>query len=209
MFQIDQAIWNDIEKHEKLKHNFTRVLFLMSVEERDETLEIISDGLEKMGVANSVILSFQVVFPLLLEHEAIQNYLQKPGSSALFVYKDAFPEILDIREAVALMQLEYRLDDEDCALLSNILNKMVEVANYNFYFIVGWFTCLAFGEPKLMSNVEDYSAFKRISEILSSSDTLKQVKKSDLWIEIPNGCDNKSSREALLDLIEKNKQTEN
>jgi hypothetical protein len=101
-----------------------QMLFSMEFEEVDKILDKQSENLRKQGIPNNVILSYQTVAPLLLEHEAITSWLMRNSRMDL---RTAFPEVMTIREALILMQMEYMLTVEEVDVLQEMLGKMYRV----------------------------------------------------------------------------------
>jgi len=122
MNYLPSQIWAEIAYTQNLKSEWAKEMFNCQEEFFDEELSKQARFLSSIGYSNKVILAFQHVLPLLLEHEAITRYISDKGTLDL---RYALPEILDADEAVHIMQKEYNLSPKDSAIL-HLLLKSIE-----------------------------------------------------------------------------------
>lgn len=120
MFQIPTQIWNRIAIEAKVKSQKMENLMKMNQEDLTVALENQAKHLEKHGYSSMVITAYQVIAPLLIENEAIQNWI---ADKELLDLRQALPDVANVDEAVALMVKEYRLDRGKAESLTELLNR--------------------------------------------------------------------------------------
>lgn len=121
MYQVPSAVWNEIAQREALSQPWAR-LFRLDDEELPIALQPLQDAMQAEGIANSVIVAFFLVAPLLQENVAISNFIVKTEQGWL---RKVLPELLSVEEAVWLADLEYRLDPSEQMQLHGLLDAML------------------------------------------------------------------------------------
>ena len=130
MYQIPMRIWNEIAKSQPLSEPWA-TLFRMTPEQLPEGLKMLVDEpAEKLGADNRTVLAYTLVAPLLLENEAISEYIVVEDRLDL---RAAMPELISVNEAVILASMEYRLNPSQQAKLQQLLEIALktqeEIAN--------------------------------------------------------------------------------
>ena len=120
MYQVPQAVWNEIAESVPLKHQWAEQLFRLDPEAATEELESQAKALQKQGATNRVISAYQEVAPLLAENEAISQYIVKTGSLGL---RRALPEVTTPLEAVNLAQQDHHMNHAEAKRLYSMLEK--------------------------------------------------------------------------------------
>lgn len=116
MHQAAMRHWNEIAQMGKVKREPWASLFRLTEQEIGPALEAMESGL---GISDTqTILGYRLVAPLLLENEAISDYIEATGQLEL---RSSMPEILDLTEAVKLASMEYHLSDSQQATLRQLL----------------------------------------------------------------------------------------
>jgi hypothetical protein len=110
MCQLPSHLWNLIAEKSTLRTDWARWAFALDEEQRDTAMEQQADWMRKAGYSNSVVVSYQTVLPLLLEHQAISRFNSQTEALEL---RGPLPEILDANEAVLLMKRDRMLSEQD------------------------------------------------------------------------------------------------
>lgn len=90
----------------------------MSQADLDHAMQKHAQAMQGAGYDNKVILAYQMVLPLLVEREAIDELISDLERPDL---RGVLPEVLDRNEAVLLMQRELRLTKSQADSLRKIL----------------------------------------------------------------------------------------
>lgn len=96
MYQVPSTVWNEIAEREVLSQPWAR-LFRLDDDELPIALKPLQDAMETAGIANSVIVAFFLVAPLLQENGAISNFIVRTEQGSL---RKVLPELLSVEEAV-------------------------------------------------------------------------------------------------------------
>jgi hypothetical protein len=118
MFQVNQAIWNDLASSQPLRSRDWTRLMLMDDSTLTRTLDKIGKALEHKGMPTPVILAYLVVAPLLAENAAISRYIETKHNPSL---RQALPELTTVEEAISLASMEYSLTAADQKKLRALL----------------------------------------------------------------------------------------
>lgn len=118
MNHLPFKIWELVAKYGKPDKPLGKLLLSMDEREMEAVEERQSELMEEMGIPNTVILAYQMVLILYVEHEAITRAVLKIGDPEL---RGALPEVLNRREAIYLMEREFNLTPEEVELLYEIL----------------------------------------------------------------------------------------
>ncbi len=118
MIQVPQTVWNQMVKTVLLKSDWAKVLFPATPEQVEKVLDDQYQKMTKAGFLHRVISSYQTVLPLLLERQAITQFIQK---SRQFNLRQALPEVSSPQDAVALMTQDQRLNKKEAEQLLNLL----------------------------------------------------------------------------------------
>lgn len=125
MLQIPTHIWNQIAQEKSLKSDWAKKVFPLDQDKMLQDQEEEGDKLEEKGHSNKVILSFQHSRPLLLERQAIEDFMNRNQMP------DLTPTFQTPKEAVILMNEEYRLTEEDQTSLEILLEEQISQTNDN------------------------------------------------------------------------------
>lgn len=117
---VPSIFWNQIAKEGPLKTEWAKKAFPMTEEEMEKLEEKEREELEK-EYPTLVVRAFLDLRPLLLENEAIQNWLHKSPLNEM--NSGAFPEVLDVDEAVAMGTVDWYLDDANQTQLRSLLQR--------------------------------------------------------------------------------------
>ena len=117
---VPAILWNRIAKNGPLKTEWAKKAFLMTEEQMEELEAKEREELEKT-VPGLVARAFLDLRPLLLENEAIQNWLYKSLENRMNA--GAFPEVLDVDEAVAMGAMDWRLGEREQKQLRRLLEN--------------------------------------------------------------------------------------
>ncbi len=118
MYQVPTAVWNEIAKSQPLSEPWA-TLFRMAPEELGAGIESLVDvPAEKAGADNRTVLAYRLTAPLLVENEAISNYLLETQNPSL---RMSLPELNSVNEAVTLASMEYQLTRSQQAKLQQLL----------------------------------------------------------------------------------------
>lgn len=120
MQQIAMLYWNKIAKSPKIQTATYKHLFSLSEDEIDLKLDKQGDELINQSIENKTVLAYQLVAPLLIEREAIQQWAAENDKLELF------PELLNIKEALELADNEYQLTSSQTEALKKLLNNLIE-----------------------------------------------------------------------------------
>jgi hypothetical protein len=101
MYSVAGVIWNEIADVARDQMATARGIatFSMTDDERLAFLDLEAKALLRAGFTARTVLAFQTLAPLLHEGDAIRAYLAITGCHSLVA---ALPEVLDVREAVAI-----------------------------------------------------------------------------------------------------------
>jgi hypothetical protein len=114
MTYLPQYIWNEIAITQVLKTEWAKKMFTMPDEMIDEEIDRQAVFFCSMGFSNKVVSAFLQLTPLLLEHEAITNYI---SSKKAFDLRNALPEIQDAGDAVVIAKHDHILKDQETKTL--------------------------------------------------------------------------------------------
>jgi hypothetical protein len=110
--------WNEIAYSQALSQPWA-TLFRMTQQELPAGLDkLVDQPLEAQGADNRTILAYRLVAPLLIENEAISDYILLANSPSL---RASLPEVISVNEAVILASQEYRLTTPQQAKLTQLL----------------------------------------------------------------------------------------
>lgn len=118
MYQAPAETWNAIARTQRLRSQLGMDLFHLDAVTLTAALTALEVELERQGVDPKTIRGFVLVAPMLLENEAISQYVQDESSATL---RWSLPELTSISEAVALATEEYRLNPQQQARLRKLL----------------------------------------------------------------------------------------
>lgn len=119
MYLPPAQILNELAKTVKLKHKAIETLFKMGQDELDQFLNEQAKALERAGHDPKVVIAYQALEPLLLENEAISQFVEKMGDSSL---RMTLPEILSKNEAVEIADRELMLTPAQRTSLFKLLH---------------------------------------------------------------------------------------
>ena len=123
MHQAPIQAWNEIAQSQALSQPWA-TLFRMTQQELPAGLEKLVDGpLEAQGADNKTVLAYRLVAPLLMENEAISDYLLLANSPSL---RASLPELTSVNQAVILASQEYRLNPSQQAKLTQLLTSALQ-----------------------------------------------------------------------------------
>ena len=121
---VPWMFWNQIAETGLLKSRWAKKAFPMTEEQMSNLEAKEREELEK-EYPGLVARAFLDLRPLLLENEAIQTWLNKSAWNRM--QAGAFPEVLDVDEAVAMGTRDWMLDETKQkqlrSLLENALNE--------------------------------------------------------------------------------------
>ena len=123
MHQTPMPVWNEIAKSQPLSQPWA-TLFRLTPEELPAQLnQLVDQPAEAMGADNKTVLSYRLVAPLLIENQAISNFVLETQSPNL---RASLPEINSVNEAVMLASTEYRLNPSQQAKLTHLLTQALQ-----------------------------------------------------------------------------------
>lgn len=116
MYPPPAYLLNRVLKTTQLKTRAGMVLFAMDQDELDALLEDQAAKLKMAGHTPFVVSAYRALAPLLLEREAIGEFLSRPENSNL---RGILPEVTEPAEAVELaaMELMFMTPQEKTTLL--------------------------------------------------------------------------------------------
>jgi len=117
MFQVNLRIWNRVAATGKLRSAWGKTLL---AETDQETVDLAWEEWDRTNAKEDprVLLSYQLVLPLLVEREAIDALVEEADDPGL---RGALPEVLNRSEAVSLATREYRLTESQQKRLMHLL----------------------------------------------------------------------------------------
>ena len=119
MYQIAPQLWNEIARTEAIRSPTLRAMMAVPPERMLEALAGQEKALEAAGTPAAVITSYMTMAPLLCESRAISRYIARTESFGL---RDALPEVLTAKEAVAMAALDRSMTStEQKSLLTMLL----------------------------------------------------------------------------------------
>lgn len=123
MNQAPMPIWNKIAQSQPLSQPWA-TLFRLNPEQLPEQLDALVDKpAESMGADNRTVLAYRLVAPLLIENQAISQFILESQSPSL---RASLPEVNSVNEAVILASKEYRLTASQQAMLTRLLTKAMQ-----------------------------------------------------------------------------------
>lgn len=122
MLQVPSQVWNRIAAQGKLKSRWAKKLFSMSRDEMTKEQDQQARLLEKRGYPAKVILAYQQMAPLLVEHQAISQYIETTENTAL---RRGMPEVMSVGEALTYSAKEWGLTQPELVRLSGLLRKLL------------------------------------------------------------------------------------
>ena len=117
---IPVNFWNEIAKDGPLKSAWAKKAFPLTEEEMEILEAKEREELEKT-YPGLVVRAFLDLRPLLLENEAIQKWVNKSDWNRMNA--GAFPEVLDVDEAVAMGTRDWMLDEAKQKQLRDLLTN--------------------------------------------------------------------------------------
>ena len=118
MHQAPTAVWNEIAASQPLSQPWA-TLFRMDEEQMPQGItQYLDNPAEAMGADNSTVLAYRLTAPLLIESEAISDYIVETQNDML---RASLPELNSVNEAVELATMEYRLNPSQQAKLTELL----------------------------------------------------------------------------------------
>lgn len=120
MLNIATAIWNQIAQEQPLLTAWARQVFPLDAAALAAALEQEATVLRATGEPGEVILAFQVVRPLVLEQQALWDFVQAHPD-----LRGWLPEMATVEEAVCLARMEYGLDETALARVRALLTNAV------------------------------------------------------------------------------------
>lgn len=121
MFQVPAAVWNQIAETQEIQSPAMKTLFLMDQDEMTAALSQQADALSQSGVPDSVINAYQTMAPLLMEHEAISEFINQTDNSTL---RAGLPEVLNAPEAVGIANQDRTLTQSEQQQLLEMLTRL-------------------------------------------------------------------------------------
>ena len=115
---IETSIWNEIAKTQPLATRWGKRMFRLNQEQQLAAEEREQQGLLDQGVPLLVAVAYSEMKPFLLERKAIALYLKKHPE-----WREAFPEITNVSEAVTLASMDHRLSPPQQHKLTALLQS--------------------------------------------------------------------------------------
>lgn len=106
MYQVPQAVWNEIAATQPLAHPLWKGMFPLSPTALHGSMDDLEKRLAATGADDRVTLAFTKVAPLLDENLAISRFIEKTRRENL---RNSLPEIETVGEATILASRELRL----------------------------------------------------------------------------------------------------
>ena len=122
MLSVPTEYWNEILRTQRVRNPLMRRLRALQGLALPEALDRLARDQESAGASPRATLAFATVAPLLLENVAISRWIQMRDDDSL---RAALPEVVTIKEAVALATAEYSLTSSEQRDLRTLL-----LANY-------------------------------------------------------------------------------
>ena len=117
MHKLPATTWNRIHQQNNLKSAWAKVMFALDEQSLNQALDKQAEKLIE-NYQNKAILAYQTVLPLLVEQQALTEFIETTGEPEL---RKALPEVLNQSEAVQLMTQEYNLSKEQQKQLRQLL----------------------------------------------------------------------------------------
>ena len=121
MLQVPAEIWNEIAQMPSMRTATGKKLFSMNQDEMTDALERQAKLLAKAGRDPKLIAAYQEIYPILMEREAISDYLQKTGRLEL---RGALPDVETPAEAVTVATMEHGLTEKQASELLGMLERL-------------------------------------------------------------------------------------
>lgn len=121
MYQVPLFIWNDIAKTQILSNPIMQHRFTMTGPQLFQTLEAERNMMEKQGIPFEVRMAYQMLSPLLIEHQAISRYLWSTNQLSL---RQLLPELPTAEKAIARAILHDRMAPQHADLLLKMLQVL-------------------------------------------------------------------------------------
>jgi hypothetical protein len=118
---VAAPIWNAVAEQGDPQTWLGRAMFSLPEDEMQEYQDELADSLEKRGWDPTVVQSFLVVAPLLLEREAISR-----AARVVPKIRPVLPEVLSVQGAAALGTMEYFLDSKQANQLTRLLARAMQ-----------------------------------------------------------------------------------
>lgn len=121
MYQVPLQVWNQIAASQPLYPPMRELMLCKSPQELAAMVDKHLDHpAAQAHLDNKTTLAFRLTLPLLLENEAISAYIAETGQQDL---RTALPELTNLREALQLAAMEYRLTQSQLVKLHHLLHK--------------------------------------------------------------------------------------
>jgi hypothetical protein len=122
MYIIYQEIANKIAKTVELKYNLTKKMF-KATEEQAEEIEIqLRKQITNETNSIKVAMAVSIYLPLLLENEAITQYLNKTKENL----RGLLPEILSPREAALIAQMDQMMTEKETIQAQDMFQRILD-----------------------------------------------------------------------------------
>jgi len=121
MYQLPATTWNKIAQAVTLKQPNNRALFQLDQTKLLDYLDSQAKALTNAGYSPKVIKAYQTLGPLLMENEALSQYIMQTASLGL---RSALPEICTPSEALQLATQEFHLSAQEQQQLSKLLGNL-------------------------------------------------------------------------------------
>ena len=121
MNQVPMSVWADIAEKTTLRTSWAREMFALTETQMEATLRDQAATMARSGIDNKVILAYQEIAPIWIERRAITDYIRQTGQ---FDLRATLPDLTSAKEAVGLMNKEYRLSRNQRAKLRQLIERM-------------------------------------------------------------------------------------
>lgn len=121
MYAVPANLLNEIAKSQKLKFQWSHLLFSLNQQQKQDQLDHQADLLEQRGIPLKVVRLYQEIGPLLAENEAISRFSTAKGDSQI---RELLPEIPTLQEALRVAEMQEPLTGSERLKLSRLLRPL-------------------------------------------------------------------------------------
>lgn len=118
MTNVAAPVWNQIAREQPLETEAAKLAFAMDQDQLAKLEDRWAAQERQAGTPENLVGRVITCLPLVVESFAIQQFVSQHPQ-----FRDAFPEMNSPEEAASLMQLEWRLTDEERETLTKVLSS--------------------------------------------------------------------------------------
>lgn len=122
MRQAPASLWNRVAKTVQLETEWGKVMFDLTQQELDASMDKLEQQMRDAGIPNKVMLAYYTMAPLCVERKALAAYIRKTGRSDLL---GLFPPVETAAQAASLGAQEYDLRPAEAQQLLAMLEPLM------------------------------------------------------------------------------------